>query len=148
MTAPLVITFEVGCIAEHAFEVWTTRIATWWPADHSVSGNPDTVVLEPRVGGRLYERSSDGTEHEWGEVTQWEPPQRLAYRWHLGRDPRAATNVEIRFEDLGPATTRVVIEHSDWEQLGTDADQWRDRNRSGWESLLPHYRSAIEKGAV
>jgi uncharacterized protein YndB with AHSA1/START domain len=147
VSEPLVITFEVGCVADHAFDMWTTRIATWWPSNHSVSGNPDTVVLEPRLGGRLYERSPDGTEYEWGEVTRWEPPQRLAYRWHLGRDPQAATNVEVRFEDLGPTTTRVVIEHSDWEQLGADAELWRDRNRTGWETLLPHYRAAIEKGA-
>ena len=111
MTDPLEITFEVGCLSDHAFDVWTTRIATWWPADHSVSGNPDTVVLEPRLGGRLYERSPDGTEHDWGEITRWEPPQRFAYRWHLGRDRQTATNVEIRFEELGPTTTRVVIEH-------------------------------------
>jgi uncharacterized protein YndB with AHSA1/START domain len=148
MTEPLEITFEVGCVSNHAFEVWTTRIATWWPADHSVSGNPDTVVLEPHLGGRLYERSPDGTEHDWGEITRWEPPQRFAYRWHLGRDPQTATNVEIRFEELSPTITRVVIEHRGWDQLGVDAQDWRNRNRLGWETLLPHYRSTIEKGAV
>jgi uncharacterized protein YndB with AHSA1/START domain len=147
MTEPLVITFEVQCVSEHAFEVWTTRITTWWPADHSISGQPEAIVLEPRVGGRLYERSVDGTEHDWGEVTHWEPPRRLAYRWHLGRDPQSATTVDIRFEDLGPTRARVVIKHQGWERLGADAEHWRDRNRVGWETLLPHYRATIEEGA-
>jgi uncharacterized protein YndB with AHSA1/START domain len=148
MTEPLQIAFEVRCVSDHAFEVWTTRIATWWPADHSVSGNPETIVLEPRVGGRMYERSPDGTEHDWGEITLWEPPRGFAYRWHLGRDRDAATDVQIRFEELGPATTRILIEHHGWDHLGVDAENWRDRNRVGWETLLPHFRTAIERGAI
>jgi len=42
-------------------------------------------VLQAGVGGRIYERAADGTEHEWGEVTVWQPPERLAYLWYLGR---------------------------------------------------------------
>ncbi|HEY5272478.1 MAG TPA: hypothetical protein VIJ34_04490 [Acidimicrobiales bacterium] len=148
MTEPLHVAFEVRCVSDHAFEVWTTRIATWWPADHSVSGNPETIVLEPRVGGRMYERSPDGTEHDWGEITLWEPPRGFAYRWHLGRDRGAATDVQIRFEELGPTTTRIVIEHYGWDHLGVGAENWRDRNRVGWETLLPHFRTAIERGAI
>ena len=95
---PLRLDFEVACPPEHAFEVWTARIATWWPADHTVSGDADLdVVLEPRVGGRIYERTRDGVEHDWGWVTEWEPPGRFVYQWHLRRDRDDATEVEIRF---------------------------------------------------
>ena len=94
MIEPLRIVFEVACPPDHAFSVWTERISTWWPADHTVSAEPDlTVVLEGRPGGRIYERRSNGNEHDWGEVTVWEPPTRLGYTWHLkrerdrGRDP-------------------------------------------------------------
>jgi len=72
-------TFDVACSPEHAFSVWTTRIGTWWPSDHTVSGHPDRVVLQPDVGGGIYERTADGTEYDWGEVTVWQPPTRLAY---------------------------------------------------------------------
>ena len=69
-TDPLRISFEVRCPARHAFEVWTNGIATWWPANHSVSGEQGLdVVLEPRVGGRIFERTPTGQEHEWGEIT-------------------------------------------------------------------------------
>ena len=74
MTEPLRLSFEVACPA---------------------------VVLQAGVGGSIYERAADGTEHEWGEVTVWQPPERLAYLWYLGRDRAAATEVEIRFLAAG-----------------------------------------------
>jgi uncharacterized protein YndB with AHSA1/START domain len=146
MIEPLKMSFEVACSAEHAFTTWTSRISSWWPADHTITAQAGLeVVLEPSVGGRIYERTPTGTEHEWGQVTAWEPPARLAYLWHLRRDRRDATDVEIRFVALAEDRTRVEIEHRGWDRLG-DAVDWRDRNRDGWQTLLPYY-SAATKGA-
>ncbi len=139
MTEPLELSVTVRCPVPHAFAVWTERIDRWWPADHTVTGDPAAeIVLEPRLGGRIFERSVDGTEHVWGEITCWDPPHRLGYLWHLHRDRVDATEVEIRFLPDGGATT-VEITHRGWDRLGTDADTWRDRNRIGWTTLLPHY---------
>jgi hypothetical protein len=140
---PIRIDLDVACLATHAFEVWTGRIGRWWPADHTTSGETDTtVMLEGRPGGRIFERTAAGVEHDWGEVTVWEPPTRFGYLWHLRRDRADATEVEIRFVDCGDETTRVEIEHRGWEVLGAEAESWRDRNRGGWATLLPHFVSA------
>jgi flavin reductase (DIM6/NTAB) family NADH-FMN oxidoreductase RutF/uncharacterized protein YndB with AHSA1/START domain len=148
MTAPLRMSFEVDCPAEHAFRVWTSGIGAWWPADHTVTGAAGlTVVMQGSVGGRIYERAPDGAEHDWGEVTVWDPPSRLVYQWHLRRDRADATEVEIRFHAAEPGKTRVDIEHRGWERLGRGADEWRDRNQAGWDTLLPHYQAAIETEA-
>jgi hypothetical protein len=145
MTAPLKISFDVACSPEHAFRVWTTRISTWWPPDHTVSGEADLVVLQGSVGGRIFERTADGVEHDWGEVTLWKPPTQLGYLWHLGADRSGATEVEVRFVAQG-ATTRIEIEHRGWERLGSPGNEWRDRNRAGWDTLLPHFLAEIAKG--
>ena len=143
MTTPLRLSFEVTCSVEHAFTVWTSGIGAWWPRDHTVTGHDDLqVVLESGVGGRIFERTPDGAEHDWGEITVWEPPMRLAYRWHLRQDRVDATDVDIRFRPAGTATTRIEIEHHGWERLGARADAARDRNQVGWASLLPHYTAA------
>lgn len=143
MTEPLHLSFDVDTSVAHAFTVWTTRIGTWWPADHTVTGEPGlSVVLEGRVGGRIFERTRTGAEHEWGEITVWEPPHRLAYLWHLRRDRADATEVEIRFVEAGNGT-RVEIEHRGWERLGAQGPGWREANKGGWASLLPHYRAAL-----
>ena len=144
MTEALRFDFEVSCPPEHAFDVWAGRIDTWWPRDHTV-GPAATVILQQAVGGRIYERDAQGVEHDWGVVTAWERPSRLAYTWHLGRDPDEATDVEIRFLAAGRDTTRVEIEHTGWERYGDQAGPWRDRNRIGWESLMPYFRNAIER---
>jgi hypothetical protein len=146
VTAPLKISFEVDCSAEHAFSVWTSRIDTWWPSDHTVTGKPDLVVLQGGVGGRIFERTAEGIEHDWGVVTLWEPPTKLGYLWHLGADRTTATEVEIRFVAQGDTSTQIEIEHRGWERLGSAANQWRDRNQAGWDTLVPHFVAQIEKG--
>jgi uncharacterized protein YndB with AHSA1/START domain len=140
---PIRLAFDVDCPADHAFAVWTAGIGSWWPADHTASGDAGTrVVLEGRRGGRIFEQTPSGEEHDWGEVTIWEPPSRLGYLWHLRRDRADATEVEIRFLESGGDTTRVEIEHRGWERLGAIGEDQRDRNRGGWATLLPHFVAA------
>jgi uncharacterized protein YndB with AHSA1/START domain len=142
------MSFDVACSPEHAFTVWTSGIRTWWPPDHTVSGQAGLeIVLEAGVGGRIFERTSEGVEHEWGQVTVWEPPTRLAYQWHLRQDRADATEVEIHFRALGADMTRVEIEHRGWERLGAAGMKRRMQNRGGWEALLPHFQAAVTKGA-
>ena len=142
MTSALRLDFVVACRPDTAFRLWTEALGTWWPADHTVSGDPAVVVLEGHRGGRVFERALDGTEHDWGRVTVWEPPRRLGYTWHLGRRADDATDVEIGFVAGEHGTTVVMIEHRGWERLGERADEWKDRNRAGWESLLPYLAEA------
>lgn len=145
MTPPLRLTVPLRCSAAHAFAVWTSDFGTWWPRSHSVTAAPDTAVhLEPRLGGRIYERAADGTEHDWGEVTGWDPPRRLGYTWHLRRDRADATDVEIVFVDTGDGGSRLEITHSGWDRLGADGPAWRDANRGGWGGLLPHFTAAAD----
>ncbi len=143
---PIEVSFAVACAPEHAFDVWTRRTSLWWPKGHSVSGDPALeVVFEPHAGGRIVERTGAGDEHVWGEITGWEPPRRLAYRWHLRQDPADATDVEITFAAAAGGGTAVRIVHGGWERLGERAPGLRDRNRSGWDGLLPHFVEASER---
>ena len=101
------------------------------------------VVFEPHVGGRIFERTPDGQQIEWGEVTRWDPPFRLGYLWHIKTDRTDATDVDIAFTEIEPSLTRVEIEHRGWERLGADRGRtWRDANRDGWDGLLPAFVTA------
>ena len=145
MSEPLELGFTVDCAPEDAFELWARRTTMWWPSGHSVSADPGlTVTFEPHVGGRIFERTPDGAEHDWGEVLAWEPPGRLAYLWHLRFDRSDATHVEVTFEPDGERTA-VRIVHSGWERLGAKGEERRERNRRGWAGVLEPYRAACAR---
>ena len=136
--APVRRTVSVACSPERAFELFTERMADWWPTStHSLSGDrTDTVVVEAKVGGRLYEVDSDGTEHPWGSVLVWEPPSRFAVEWRLGSD--TSTDWEVTFTPDADGT-RVELVHRHWERLGAEASATRDSYENGWVTVLDAY---------
>ena len=92
--------------------------------------------MEPRVGGRWYERDVEGKPDDWGKVLAWDPPHRVAFSWHVGPghdqpdwvcdpDPAKASEVEIRFTAEGPETTLVELAHSKLERHGEGYEQLR-----------------------
>jgi uncharacterized protein YndB with AHSA1/START domain len=148
MTEPLELEFAVACSPEHAFAVWAEKTSLWWPRGHSVSGHPEvTVVLQPWPGDRIYERTPDGVEHDWGEVLAWEPPRRLTYLQHVYGARDVATEVEITFTGR-PGASTVSVVHRGWERLGALGPDLRKRNRRGWDALVPQYRQACVSPAA
>lgn len=142
--SPIVIEFEVDATPEHAFELWTARAAMWWPRTHSVSQTGGfEVVFEPEVGGRVYERGSDGSEHEWGQITVWDPPTRVDYLWHIFLERDKATKVSVTFEPIG-SRTRVRLENSGFEVFGDGAPERRQRVGTAWTGITGFYRAAIQ----
>jgi len=137
---------NVSVPIECAFRVFTEEIATWWPLHtHAVdTEQSDTVVLEGRVGGRLYERTPSGEEHLWGTVTAWEPPLRIVYSWHPGRGEETAQEVEIVFSPEGEGA-RVDVRHYGWEKLGGRLDETVASYDEGWDKVLGEYANATER---
>ncbi|MDA7966885.1 SRPBCC domain-containing protein [Ruegeria sp.] len=141
MTDPITKTVVVNAQPDRAFDVFVNRIAKWWPLDgHAVSagrGKPAlAVVIEPFVGGAVYETMFDGTRADWGRVQVFELAQRLAFSWHPGTDPDRATLVEIAFEPHGEGQTQVTLTHSGWEVWADDAPAKRGSYDSGWDHVL------------
>jgi uncharacterized protein YndB with AHSA1/START domain len=140
--APVTKSIVVERPPEEAFRVYTEGIATWWPLEtHAPSQKAETVIIEPREGGRLYERTTDGEEVDWGEVLIWDPPHRLVHSWHLGRS--VATEVELRFTPQGDGTL-VELAHSGWERHGEYGAALRAQYDSGWDYVFgERYGSAF-----
>lgn len=139
-------TVTVSCSVEHAFETFADGIGSWWPLKtHSVGGdNTETAIMEPRVGGRLYERMADGSEVDWGTVLAWEPPHRLVLSWQPNPTSPTPTELEVRFTDEG-GSTRVDLEHRGWEGLGDLAAQARSEYAKGWPTVIGHYAEAANR---
>jgi Activator of Hsp90 ATPase homolog 1-like protein len=124
---------------EDAFRVFTEGLGSWWPvATHSIAKDAvENVVMERRVDGRLYERTTDGVENDWGRMLVWEPPRRVAFEWHITGVP---TEVEVRFTPEGDRT-RVDLEHRGFERLEDGAER-RESYNNGWVTVLGRYAAA------
>jgi len=133
----------VSVPVERAFEVFTAEIGTWWPLrTHAVdTERSETVVMEGRVGGRLFERTPSGEEHIWGTIAAWEPPSRIVYSWHPGRGEETAQEVEVTFEPESDGT-RVQIRHYGWEKIGDRMEETVASYDEGWDLVIARYAAA------
>ncbi len=149
--APVRKTVTVKAPQAHCFEVFTAGMGRWWPPTHSTSKSPlKDVVVEPRAGGRWFERGEDGTETEWGKVLAWDPPARVLLAWQLtadwSYDPAFETEVEITFTPKDGGATEVTLEHRRLERFGAAAQQVADAIGSdgGWLGIMQEFARVAE----
>jgi hypothetical protein len=129
-----------------AFEMFTSRMTDFWPKEHSIgSAEIAEVVVEPRVGGRWFERGVDGSECQWGRVAAWEPPRKVVLLWQIGAnwqyDPDFETEVDVTFSEEGSAHTRVDLHHRNLQRYGAATDQMRTifDDPKGWAGTLARF---------
>jgi uncharacterized protein YndB with AHSA1/START domain len=126
----------VACGQERSFKAFCEEMSEWWPGGF---GGKDSIPrLELKVGGRFYERKTDGTEFDIGRVVEYQPPMQVAFTW---RAPswEATTRVDVRFS-AERGGTRIELEHSGWEQDAKTRDG-RKNYDSGWDTVLGYYQS-------
>ena len=137
---------------ERAFSVFTDDIGSWWPPDHHIlQGKLAEMVFEPRVGGHIYDRGTDGSECRWARVLAYEPPHRVAFswdislQWQLETDPARASEVDVRFVAETPERTRVELEHRHLERHGEGWEGMRDAvgSPNGWDGGLRNFAGAF-----
>ena len=146
-------TVTVKATRERAFEVFTERFDAWWPRSHHLlPEDMAEAVLERREGGRWYERSVKGDECDWGRVLAWEPPERVLLSWEIKADfsglEEGAANgseVEVRFVEIDPETTRVELEHRHFERHGAGAEKMREAvgSEGGWGAGLQAFADLL-----
>jgi uncharacterized protein YndB with AHSA1/START domain len=153
MTMPMTDTsvrssIVVEAPAERAFRIFTDEIGTWWPPDHHIlAGELAEMVFEPRVGGRIVDRATDGTECAWGRVLAYDPPERVVFswdislQWQIETDPSRTSEVEVRFVPEGPSRTRVELEHRHLDRHGDGWEQMRTAvgAQNGWDLGLERF---------
>ena len=133
---PIVKAVTVRCPPARAFALFAEDFGRWWPVSRVHTGpDPVACAIEPRVGGRVFERAADGREALWGTVLAYEQPHRLAFSWVVELPAGLEQRVEIRFTDEDGGT-RVELTHSGWETLGDAAAKLRERYDRGWATVF------------
>jgi uncharacterized protein YndB with AHSA1/START domain len=138
-----------------AWQVFTEEMGTWWPLAVYKIGKANAVdaIIEPRVGGRWYERGDDGSTCDWGRVLAWEPHSRLVLTWDINADfqydPALQTEIEVRFIAEGGAGTRVEFEHRRLDRYGDRRDEMRKifDETGDWGKLLASFAQTAAASA-
>jgi uncharacterized protein YndB with AHSA1/START domain len=126
-----------------AFKVFCEEIGKWWPLKQGFSFGRERakdIFIEGRVGGRFFERFTDGEEFEVGKITAYVPPKVVAFTWRAP-EWEASTSVEVRFIADGSGTL-IELEHSGWEQ-GPKMQSAGKGYDSGWDVIIEKYRSTV-----
>ena len=128
---------------EKTFQLFTEGIGKWWPLKEGFSFDTQRaadILLEGRIGGRFFERFSDGEEFEIGVVTAYTPPYRIVFTFNTP-SWEGPTEVEVCFSPEADGT-RVDLEHRGWERAGAKAREARDAYNGGWEKVLGSFVAA------
>jgi uncharacterized protein YndB with AHSA1/START domain len=136
-----------------AFELFTAGFDSWWPRSHHIGKSPmKTAHIEQKAGGRCYTDQEDGTDCDWGTVLVWEPPHRFVMAWQIDAqwqyqpDLAQSSEVEVRFTAEADGSTRVDLEHRNFERHGAGGPIIRTAvdSPNGWADLLQLYAARVE----
>ena len=137
---------------ERAFQVFTSEFDSIKPHEHNLlQVEIAETVLEPHVGGYIYDRGVDGSECRWARMLAYEPPHRLVFSWDIGPtwqiepDPAKTSEVEVRFIAEAPERTRVEINHHNIDRHGEGWEGVREgvASNEGWPLYLQRYAKLL-----
>jgi len=138
-----------------AFAVYTENPAEWLPPAHTFIKDAQVIAMEPRAGGRFYERGADGREITRGMIVEWQPPVRLAVTWRIGVnwqpvfDDDHASVIVVEFRPVGRDATEVTLTYTHLERHGEFAASLRsmlDSMNPG--ETLQRYAEAVTRHAA
>jgi uncharacterized protein YndB with AHSA1/START domain len=139
---------------ERAFSVFTEGLDSWFPREYNLlSVDIAQRTFEPREGGRIYDRGTDGSECIWGRVLAYDPPERVVFAWaitptwQIEDDEAKVSEVEVRFTEESPERTLVELEHRHLDRHGDGWEQLRESltAEGGWGWCLQRFAEQIAR---
>ncbi|MFC4410911.1 SRPBCC domain-containing protein [Chungangia koreensis] len=128
---------------------WTIseRVSEWFAPQ---------AIVDPHEGGayELYfiPGNTDMMNTKGCKITQLKREEQLQFTWkgpdqfaNLMNDEERLTVVKVEFNKIDEKTSRVVIEHSGFQE----GDQWKEAiewHKMAWNGVLDSLKTALEKG--
>jgi uncharacterized protein YndB with AHSA1/START domain len=138
---------QIKASPDRVFAVLTRSAALWWDHKYLEGKEACDLILEPRIGGRFYERWGSSTMGDrmgviLGTVGAIQPPDLITLQGPFGMSRRAVFSVitvELKAADEG--TDVSFTQHA----VG-DVDQaLESQYKEQWQELLHRLKSLIER---
>ena len=139
---------------ERAFAVFTERFGDFKPPEHNLLLVPIAeTVFEPKVGGHIYDRGTDGSECRWARILSYDPPTRVVFGWDISpqwtieTEPDNTSEVEVTFIAEAPDRTRLELEHRHIDRHGPGWPAVSDGvgHDQGWPLYLQRYAALLSE---
>jgi uncharacterized protein YndB with AHSA1/START domain len=118
--------------------VWQSlfeEIDAWWHPDFYMAGEPHHIAFEPKLGGRLYELTEQGSGLTWYQVIAIEPGKSVTLAGTFA-PPFAgpATNtMHLSLEPKGDGQTVLRLSES---VFGNVSEKMKTMLEEGWKQLF------------
>lgn len=129
---------------ERVFDALVGDISAWWGAPYLRSEATTAIIVEPKIGGRMFERWGDEEGALWGHVTYVERPVRLELVGQIAMAGAIHGHLSYTLEAKGQGT---LLKLSHWA-VGDLPDTVKANFEAGWADLLNvRLREHMETGA-
>jgi uncharacterized protein YndB with AHSA1/START domain len=138
------INHVVDAPREAVFEAWTDpdQLALWWAPEGSNIPR-ESVVVEPRVGGRFHLDIVEASGTEWpmrAEILQISPPELIVMRSAPIPEAGIAETVTRVALEVEGSRTRMTITQ------GPYTDEFYENAAAGWRGVIAHLEALLEEG--
>ena len=137
---------------DKAFSVFVERLNTWWPREFTWGKDRLAQIgIEPRYGGRAFERTTDGLVSVWGKVLALDRPNHIVIAWQIRPDRTAepeealASRLDIRFITNDAGKTQLLLVHRDFPRHGEGWEKYKAEMAKGWPKLIDAYATELAK---
>ena len=132
------------------FEALTQDVAAWWGAPYLHNQQATDIVLEPRVGGRMFEVWGEGKGKQedegalWAVVTAIERNKQLTLSGPMGMSGAVSGSIAYVLEPAGKSATTLKLSH---RAIGEVTEEARQNYTFGWTDLLAtRLKQFVESG--
>jgi uncharacterized protein YndB with AHSA1/START domain len=138
MAAAVIVERRIAASPETVFDAWLDpdRAGRW--LFRTADGVLERCEIDARVGGRfrIDERRGDEVAEHFGEYVEIDRPSRLAFDfWTSFSDERTRITIDIAPDGDG---SHLTLTHEGvWED-------WADKTRVGWTTILDNLAKALE----
>ena len=145
MSSSVDCSITVAATPERVWKAWVEEMNQWWTKpyynDHAlVTG----LVMEPRLGGRYFEKwGEQGEGYLIGTIVEWLPPRRLAHTWSERGWAGINTLVRLEFSHAEGGGTMLRCTHEGFERL-PDGAKAQHGYQEGWEDLIRKMKACAE----
>lgn len=122
----------INAAPNHVFEALTKQVSAWWGAPYLLTDAPHAIILEPEVGGRLYEISGEGEGALWATVTAIQKNRWLELTGPIGMSGAMHSVVSFALEPKAEVTSVKLTHHA----VGELSENTEANYGKGWQDLV------------